>query len=158
MTGDRVTATFSLFEEDAPETFTVSLKNLSSRQRSLVLSSRYERYDDRSGLAYFWLIKTEEILLTRISSIETVEVIGSGHAIDDPRSYGEVREPFLVVEDCVRRCAVRLFSRDPAVTRDDLERIWGEHLNCRSVTTEADQVEVKERHHLILLTDPFCTD
>lgn len=157
-TRDTVVATFYLLEIDVVKTFKVSTIDLYGQPRSLVLSSSYERYREKSGLAFFWVKDGEGIPLTQISSIETVNVIGRGHAVDDPRPYQNVREPFIVVEDCGRGCAVNLFSRDPAIARDDLKRMWAEHLNCESAWSAAEQTEVIKQYQLELLLDPFCTD
>lgn len=157
-TSDTVAATFYLLEKDVVETFTVSTKDHLGQPRTIVLSSSYERYDNKGDLAYFWVKDGEEIPLTQISSIETMNVIGSGHAVDDPRPYQNVQEPFIVVEDCGLGCSVKLFSRDRTVTKVDLKRIWAGYLNCKSVMSEAEQIEVKKKHQLVLITDPFCTD
>ncbi len=157
-TSDTVAATFYLLEKDVTKTFTSSLKDRHDQPRGLVLYSDYEQFGDTGGPAYFWAKSGKEIPLTQISSIETVNVIGSGHAVDDPHAFQNVQEPFIVVEDCGLGCAVKLFSRDPAVNRDDLERIWATYLNCTSGMPKAEQIEIKKQHQLVLLNDPFCTD
>ncbi len=157
-TSDTVAATFYLLEKDVTKTFASSLNDRHGQPHSLVLYSGYERFEYTGSLAYFWGKDGKEIPLTQISSIETVNVIGSGHAVADPHPYQNVQEPFIAVEDCVVGCAVKLFSRDPAVNRDDLERIWATYLNCTSGMPETEQTEIKKQHQLVLLIDPFCTN
>lgn len=157
-TSDTVAATFFLLEKDVTKTFTVSTKGRHGPSPSLVLYSSYEQYGDKGGSAYFWVKDGKEIPLTQISSLETVNLIGRGHAVEDPHPYQNVQGPFIVVEDCGLGCAVKLFSKDPVVNRDDLKRIWATHLNCTSVMPKAEQIVVKKQHQLVLIKDPFCKD
>lgn len=157
-TNDTITATFYLFEKDDTKTFTVSTKDHHGQPHSLDLYSSYDQYEGKGGLSYFWVKDGLEIPLTKISSIKTVNVVGTGYAVDNPHPYLNVQEPFIMVEDCGRGCAVKLFSRDLALGRDDLKRIWATSLNCNSAMPEAEQLKVKKRYQLVLLKNPFCTD
>ena len=157
-TSDTIAATFHLLEEDVTKTFTSSVKDRHGKPHSLVLYSGYERFGDTGSPAYFWAKNGKELPLTQISSIETVNVIGSGHAVDDPHPYQNVQEPFVVAEDCGPGCAVKLFSRDPAVNKEDLERIGATYLGCTNEMPKAEWIQIMKRRQLVLLKDPFCTN
>ena len=81
-----------------------------------------------------------------------------GFAIyQDPGLFANVKEPYLLVEDCDLGCSAKLYSEDKSITKPKLKELWDKHLNCPSrfqPEPSKPMSEVMSEHQLKMLTDP----
>ena len=156
--GDKVDLTFYLNGNAEKKSFTVPVRDRRGNSNFLKLSSEYKLYDDKVDFPAYWEKKIVAIPIEKIVKIETVGIIGKGLPISDPGPYLNVHEPFLLVNDCGLGCPVKLFSGNPDTTKAELKTIWDSHLNCAAPIPESEKTEIKEKHKLTLISDPFCKD
>ena len=155
---EKVTASFTFFGDDIPVVLKESVKDLKSRSRTLAVSSDYEVF--RKGIDFYWVKDTSEYPLQQVLQIDTVEVLGQGYGISDPRTYLDLREPFIVVEDCGLGCGVKMYSKDPRIQIETLQKVWDQYFACgvRSVANQEVRARVQDQYQIEWLTDPFCHD
>ena len=92
--------------------------------------------------------------------VDTVEVIGKGVRISDPRKWLNLKEPYIAVEDCGLGCTVKMSSKDSDVTEDTLQRLWDQYFACgkRSIENKEARSEIEKRYKIGWISDPFCVD
>jgi hypothetical protein len=155
---EKVTATFTFFGDDTPVVLKESVKDLKSRARTLAVSSNYEVF--HKGIDFYWVKDTSEYPLQQVLQIDTVEVLGQGYGISDPRTYLNLREPFIVVEDCGLGCEVKMYSKDPNIPIETLQKVWDQYFACgvRSTGNHEVRARIRDQYQIEWLTDPFCHD
>jgi hypothetical protein len=155
---ENVTASFTFFGEDIPVVLKESAKDPKGRARTLAVSSDYEVF--RKGIDFYWVKGTSEYPLLQVLQIDTVEVLGQGYVISDPRMYLNLREPFIIVEDCGLGCEVKMYSKDPKVPIETLHKVWDQYFACgvRSAANQEVRAKIRDLYQIEWLTDPFCHD
>lgn len=155
---EKVTASFILFGEDTTVVHKESTKDPEGRARTFAISSDYEVF--RKDINFYWVKNTSEYPLRQVLQIDTVEALGQGYSISDPRTYLNLREPFIVVGDCGLGCEVKMYSKDPSIPRETLQKVWDQYLACgvRSAANEELRAKIREQYRIDWLTDPFCHD
>jgi hypothetical protein len=155
---ENVTATFTFFGDDKPVVLKEPAKDQKSRARTLAVSSGYEVF--RKGIDFYWVKDTSEYPLQQVLQIDTVEVLGQGYGISDPRTYLNLREPFIVVEDCGLGCEVKMYSKDSKTPRETLQKVWDQYFVCgvRSAGNQEVRAKIRDQYQIEWLTDPFCHD
>jgi hypothetical protein len=111
--------------------------------------------------AKFYLLKgVKEYPLVEVSRIDTLDVVGKGFRISDPRKWLNLKEPYIVVEDCGLGCNVKMYSKDRDVTKEILQRLWDQHFACnkRSIENKKGRSEIEKRYQIEWISDPFCVD
>jgi hypothetical protein len=155
---ETVTASFSFFGDDTPVVLKEPAKDLKGRARTLAVSSAYEVF--RKGIDFYWVKDTSEYPLQQVLQIDTVEVLSQGYGISDPRTYLNLRGSFIVVEDCGLGCEVKVYSKDPHVPRETLQKVWDQYFACsvRSAGNQEVRAKIRSQYQIEWLTDPFCHD
>ncbi len=155
---EKITATFTFFGDGKPVVLKEPAKDLKSRTRTLAVSSDYEVF--RKGIDFYWVKDTSEYPLQQVLQIDTVEVLGQGYGISDPRMYLNLREPFIVVEDCGLECEVKMYSKDPKIPIEKLQKVWDQYFACgvRSAANQEVRAEIRDQYQMEWLTNPFCHD
>ena len=157
-------ATITLADDGNPAVYRQSIKDDRGRPRSLALASQYETFKPNPESpedAKFYLLKgVKEYPLLEVLRIDTIKVVGKGFRISDPREWLNLKEPYLIVEDCGLGCAVKMYSKDRGVTKEMLQRLWDQHFACSRRSTESKNVrsEVEKRYQIEWISDPFCVD
>ncbi len=153
-----VIATFSLLRDDRELVVEAPAVDPSGRPRTLAVGTAYEVF--HKGEDFYWLKGVTEYPLDEVAQLDTIRVVGEGFAISDPWRYIDLKEPVLTVEDCGLGCEAKFFSRDPGVTKETLQELWGRYLSCaaRSTVDPGVMDEVRVRYQIELLADPFCVD
>jgi hypothetical protein len=108
---------------------------------------------------FYWIKEETQIPMKNILRVETIRVIGKGYTIiDDPAIYADVKEPFIMIEDCETGCPGKLFSEDESITKDRLKELWDQRLACglRKPETGDAMSEVLSKYRLQMAFDPFC--
>ena len=153
-----ITASFTFFGDNTPVVLKESAKDPKGRVRMLAVSSDYEVF--RKGIDFYWVKDTSEYPLQQVLQIDTVEVLGQGYGISDPRTYLNLRAPFIVLEDCGLGCEVKMYSKDPKVSIATLQKVWDQYFACAvgSATNEEVRAKIQDQYQIGWLTDPFCYD
>jgi len=153
-----VTASFTFFGDDTPVVLKESAKDPKGRARALSVSSEYEVF--RKVVDFYWAKDTSEYPLQQVSQIDTVEVLGQGYSISDPRTYLNLKEPFVLVEDCGLGCEAKMYSKDPELPIETLRRAWDQYFACgvRSAADQEIRAKIRDQYQIEWLTDPFCHD
>jgi hypothetical protein len=162
--GGNVVATIKLTNDEKTVIHKESLKDDRGKPRSLSVASQYEifnptppSYED----AKFYLLKgVKEYALAEVSRIDTLEVVGKGFGISDPTKWLNLKEPYIVVEDCGLGCRVKMYSKDRNITKETLQRLWDQHFACnkRSIESKNVRSEIGKRYQIEWIPDPFCVD
>jgi hypothetical protein len=155
---EKVTATFDFFGDDKPLVLKEPAADPKGRARTLAVGSDYEVF--RKGSDFYWVKHTSEYPLRQVIQIDTIEVLGQGYNVSDPRAYLTLREPFIVVEDCGLGCEVKMYSKDPHVPQETLQKLWDQHFGCsvRSAENQEIRAVIRDQYQIGWLTDPFCHD
>ena len=159
-----IIATFTLKEDEKTVIHKQSAKDDRGRPRLLAVASQYEIFkpfpesfeDDK-----FYLLKgIKKYPLVEVSRIDTLEFVGKGFRISDPRKWLNLKEPHLVVEDCGLGCNVKMYSKDRRVTKDMLQRLWDQHFECskRPIESKTVRSEIEKKYQIEWISDPFCVD
>jgi hypothetical protein len=154
----KVTASFTFFGNDKPVVLQEHAKDPQGRYRTLAVSTGYEVI--RKDMDFYWAKDTSEYPLQQVLQIDTVEVLGQGYGISDPRPYLNLREPFIVVEDCGLGCEVKMYSKDLHIPKETLQKVWDQYFACnvRSAGNQEARAKIQDQYHIEWLTDPFCHD
>jgi hypothetical protein len=161
---ENVEATFMLTGSENTVIHKQSAKDDRGRPRSLSVASHYEMFKPTpasSEDAKFYLLKgVKEYPLVEVSRIDTLDVVGKGFRISDPRRWLNLKEPYIVVEDCGLGCNVKMYSKDRDVTKEILQRLWDQHFACnkRSIENKKGRSEIEKRYQIEWISDPFCVD
>jgi hypothetical protein len=161
---ENVVATFMLTGSENTVIHKQSAKDDRGRPRSLSVASHYEMFKPTpasSEDAKFYLLKgVKEYPLVEVSRIDTLDVVGKGFRISDPRKWLNLKEPYIVVEDCGLGCNVKMYSKDRDVTKEILQRLWDQHFACnkRSIENKKGRSEIEKRYQIEWISDPFCVD
>lgn len=155
---ERVTASFTFWGEDTSIILKESTKDSKGRSRTLAVSADYEVF--RKDIDFYWVKDKTEFPLQQVLKIDTLEVLGQGIGISDPRTYLNLREPFILVEDCGLGCEVKMYSRNPVIPRETLQKAWDQYFACglRSPLTQEVRANIRDQFQIEWLTDPFCHD
>ncbi len=159
-----VVALFTLKDDKNTVAHKQSARDERGRPCSLVVASQYEIFKpspESSEDAKFYLLKgVKEYPLVEVSRIDTLEVVGKGFSISDPRKWLNLRDPYIVVEDCGLGCSVKMYSKDRNITKETLQRLWDQHFACplRSIENEKLRSGVENRYQIEWVSDPFCVD
>ena len=162
--GGNVVATFKLTDDEKAVIHKQSIKDDRGKPRSLSVASQYEIFKPTpasSEDAKFYLLKgVKEYPLFEVSRIDTLEAVGKGFRISDPRKWLNLKEPCIVVEDCGLGCRVKMYSKDKNITKDMLQRLWDQHFACgrRSIENKNIRSEIEKRYQIEWIPDPFCVD
>ncbi len=155
---EQVTASFTLVGDDKPVVLKEHAKDPQNRARTLAVGSDYEVF--HKGIDFYWIKDIAQFPLQQVLQIDTVEVLGQGYGISDPRPYLNLREPFIVVEDCGLGCEVKMYSKDSAIPKETLQKVWDQYFACnvRSAGNREARAKIRDEYHIEWLTDPFCHD
>ena len=111
---------------------------------------------------FYWIKKEKQIPINTILRVDTLNIIGKGFAIyQDPAVYANIKEPYLMVEDCGLGCPAKLFSEDTTVKKEELQALWDTYLDCKyRLSAESSQrmEEVIAKYQLKIIVHPFCID
>jgi hypothetical protein len=153
-----VTAAFEFPGDDTPLVCEARAKDEEGKSMTLAVASEYELF--HRGVDFHWMKGVQEYPLHEVLRIDTVDFIGPGLRVLDPRDYLDLREPFILVEDCRIGCEMKMHSKDPLVTKEMLQILWNNHFMCgeRSVMNQKERDGVRETYQLEWLSDPFCHD
>jgi hypothetical protein len=156
---EKVTAAFTFFGDDKPVVLEGPATDLKIQGRTLAVSSDYEVFRKDIDF-YYWVKDTSEYPLRQVLQIDTFEALGQGYSISDPRTYLNLREPFIIVEDCGLGCEVKMYSKDPNIPIETLQKVWDQYFACgvRSAGNEEVRAKIQEQYRIEWLTDPFCRD
>jgi len=162
---EKVTVAFTFFGDDKPVILEEPATDLKIQGGRLAVSSEYEVFRKDIDF-YYWVKDTSEYPLRQVLQIDTVEALGQGYSISDPRTYLNaysaailnLREPF--VEDCGLGCEVKMYSKDPNLPIETLQKVWDQYFACgvRSAGNEEVRAKIREQYRIEWLTDPFCHD
>lgn len=115
-----------------------------------------------NGSAFYWIKKQEFVPLTNILRVYTLKIIGKGFVIyQNPALYANVKEPYLLVEDCGLGCPAKLYSEDASLTKEKLQKLWDKYLDCKVRSTPEGYKrmnKVMSKYKLKIMADPFCID
>ncbi len=159
-----VVSTFRLTDDENTFIHKQSAKDDRGKPRSLSVASQYEIFKPTpasSEDAKFYLLKgVREYPLVEVSRIDTLEVVGKGFRISDPREWLNLKEPYIVVEDCGLGCGLKMYSKDRNITKEMLQRLWDRHFACnkRSIESKNVRSEIEKRYQIEWIPDPFCVD
>jgi hypothetical protein len=153
-----VIASFTLFGDDTPVVLKESAKYPNGGARTLSVGSDYEVFHKNTD--FYWVKGASEYPLQQVLQIDTVEVLGQGYGISDPRTYLTLREPFILVEDCGLGCEVKMYSRDPKIPKETLQKVSDQYFACgvRSTVNQDIRAKIRDQYQIQWLTDPFCHD
>ncbi len=156
---EKVTAAFTFLGDDKPVVLEELATDLKIQGRTLAVSSDYEVFRKDIDF-YYWVKDTSEYHLRQVLQIDTVEALGQGYSISDPRTYLNLREPFIIVEDCGLGCEVKMYSKDPNIPIETLQKVWDQYFACgvRSAGNEEVRAKIREQYRIEWLKDPFCHD
>lgn len=150
---------------DNPETKTYERSGDRISSHDLSVYTEYEIIEKQPGSRkFYWIKEKVEVPLINIIRVDTLKIIGKGFAIyEDPAVYANIKEPYLMVEDCGLGCPAKLFSEDPSITKEKLQKLWDKYLDCKIRSTltlkgykRMDKIMAK--YKLKILVDPFCID
>jgi hypothetical protein len=144
------TETYEKFEDFMPEF-------------KLSVYTEYETVGQQAdGSEFYWVKKHVFVPIKNIQRVDTLNIIGKGFAIyQDPAVYANIKEPYLMVEDCGLGCPAKLFSEDTTVKKEELQALWDTYLDCKyrlSAESYLRMEEVIEKYQLRIVVDPFCID
>lgn len=157
-------ATFTLMGDKNTVAYKQLAKDDSGRPRLLAVASQYEIFKpnlESSVDAKFYLLKgVKEYPLGEVARIDTLEVVGKGFRISDPSKWINLKEPYIVVEDCGLGCGVKMYSKNEEVTKKTLQRLWDQHFACdrRSIESKSIRSKIEKQYQIEWITDPFCVD
>jgi hypothetical protein len=157
-------ATFTLMGDNNNVVHKQSAKDDRGRPRLLAVASQYEIFKpslESSEDAKFYLLKgVKEYLLLEVARIDTLEVVGKGFRISDPSKWLNLKEPYIVVEDCGLGCGVKMYSKNKEVTKETLQRLWDQHFECskRPIGSKNIRSEIEKKYQIEWISDPFCVD
>jgi hypothetical protein len=148
---------------DNPQTETYERTGDRVSELKLSVYTDYETVEQQpGGSQYYWIKEQEQVPLSHILRVDTLNIIGKGFVIyQDPAVYANVKEPFLMVEDCGVGCPAKLYSEDPSITKEELQELWDMYLDCKyRLSPEGSQRmdEVMTKYQLKIVVDPFCID
>ena len=151
----------TFFDNLKTETYERSDGRLS--ELKLRVYTKYEKVGQQSdGSEFYWIKKEELVPLKDILRVDTLNIIGKGFAIyQDPSVYMNIKEPYLIVEDCGLGCPAKLFSEDTTVKKEELQALWDTYLDCKyrlSAESYQRMEEVIAKYQLRIVVDPFCID
>jgi hypothetical protein len=155
---ETVIATFTFLGDDNPLVVRESAKDDKGAPRKLAIGSSFEVF--HKGVDFYWVKDIAEYSLGQVFRIDTLQVLGQGLRVSDPRNYLNLREPFIVVEDCGLGCETKMYSKNPHIDKTTLQRLWDQHFACgrRSEVNQELRGKVRDQYHIEWLTDPFCHD
>lgn len=157
-------ATFTFMGDKTSVVHKQSAKDDCGRPRLLVVASQYKIFKsslESSEDANFYLLKgIKEYPLHEVARIDTLEVVGRGFRISDPSKWLNLKEPYILVEDCGLGCGVKMYSKNKEVTKETLQRLWGQHFACnrRSIESKNIRSKIEKQYQIEWITDPFCVD
>ena len=148
---------------DNPKTETYERSDDFIPELKLSVYTDYETIKDHPAVGEFYWIKEEkQIPINTILRVDTLNIIGKGFAIyQDPALYANVKEPYLLVEDCGLGCYAKLYSEDPSVTKEKLQELWDKYLDCKyrlSAEGSKRMDTVMTKYQLKIIVEPFCID
>ena len=148
---------------DNPKTETYERSDDLISKLKLRVYTAYETVKQGPGGSEFYWIKKEELVpFMDILRLDTLKIVGKGFTIcQDPALYANVKEPYLLVEDCGLGCPAKLYSANKSLTKEELQELWNQYLDCKfRFNTESSQRmdEVMKKYRLKIIVDPFCID
>ena len=159
-TGDSVEAHFTFFDESQSEIYKRSSAQASRSELSVFTT--YEAVNQQPTAKYYWIKEQMKVPIINILRIDTLKIIGKGYAIfQDPALYSNIKEPYLIVEDCGIGCPAKLYSENKSITKAQLKKLWDKHLDCKhrnTPETTRRMNAVMTEYQLKILIDPFCID
>ena len=159
-----IIATFKLTDDENTVIHKQSVKDDRGKPRSLSVASQYEMVNPTPASledAKFYLLKgVKEYPVVEVSRIDTLEVVGKGFRVSDPGKWLNLKEPYIVVEDCGLGCKVKMVSKDRNLTKEMLQRLWDQHFACnkRSIESKNVRSEIEKKYQIEWIPDPFCVD
>ena len=157
-------ATFTFMGDKNTVAYKQLAKDDSGRPRLFVVASQYEIFKPNLESpidAKFYLLKgVKEYPLVEVARIDTLEVVGRGFRISDPSKWLNLKEPYILVEDCGLGCSVKMYSKNMEVTKETLQRLWDQHFACnrRSIGSKNIRNKIEKQYQIEWITDPFCVD
>ena len=160
-TAGSVVGHFTFFDKSKSETYERSTAQVSRLKLSVF--TQYEVINQQQGgWRYYWIKEQTRVPISNILRIDTLKILGKGFAIfQDPALYENVKEPYLMVEDCGLGCPAKLYSEDKSIPKAKLKELWQTHLDCKyrySPETSRRMNEIMSEYQLKILIDPFCID
>ena len=160
-TADSVVGRFTFFDKPDSEIYERSSAQVSGSELSVF--TEYEVINKQQvGWKYYWIKEQVRVPIINILRVDTLQMIGKGFTIfQDPSLYTNVKEPYLMVEDCGLGCSAKLYSEDKSIAKTKLKELWDGYLDCKyrySPETSKRMNEVMSEYQLKILTDPFCID
>ena len=152
---------FTYFDKTESEIYKRSSAQVSGLELSVF--TEYESISQQQGgWKYYWIKEQVRVPIINIFRVDTLKIIGKGFAIfQDPGLYANVKEPYLMVEDCGLGCSAKLYSEDKSIAKNNIEELWDRYLDCKyrySPETSKRMNEVMSEYQLKILIDPFCID
>ncbi len=160
-TADSVVGHFTFFDKPESEIYEKSSAQVSRLELSVF--TEYEAINQQQGgWKYYWIKEQVRVPIFDIVRVDTLKIIGKGFAIfQDPSLYANVKEPYLMVEDCGLGCSAKLYSEDKSIAKTKLKELWDRYLDCKyryNPDTSRRMNEVMSEYQLKILIDPFCID
>jgi hypothetical protein len=160
-TAGSVMGHFTFFDKSKSETYEKSTAQVSRLKLSVF--TQYEVINQQQGgWRYYWIKEQTRVPISNILRIDTLKILGKGFAIfQDPALYANVKEPYLMVEDCGLGCPAKLYSEDKSIAKAQLKELWQAYLDCKyrySPETSKHMNEIMSEYQLNILIDPFCID
>lgn len=152
---------FTFFDKPESEMYERSSAQVLGLELSVF--KEYETINQQQGgWKYYWIKEQVRVPIINIVRVDTLQIIGKGFAIfQDPSLYANVKEPYLMVEDCGLGCSAKLYSEDKSIAKTQLKELWDRYLDCkyryRSETSRR-MNEVMSEYQLKILIDSFCID
>jgi hypothetical protein len=160
-TESNIKGQIAFFDNPKTETYERSDDLISELELSVYTEHETVR-EQPDGSEFYWIKKQELVPLINILRVDTLNIIGKGFVIyQDPAVYINVKEPYLMVEDCGLGCLAKLYSEDRSLTKDQLQGLWDAYLDCEHrFTPHGSQRmdEVMSKYKLKIVVDPFCID
>jgi hypothetical protein len=155
---ETIIATFDFLGNGTPSVYEVGTKDQEGKLKTLAIASEYEVF--HKDIDFYWMKGVTNYPLHEVLRIVTVRLVGPGLRVSDPRNYLDLKEPFILVEDCALGCETKMYSKDPLVTEEMLKLLWEQHFRCarRSVANQEERDRVRGLYQLEWLPDPFCFD
>jgi hypothetical protein len=160
-TANSIQGHVTFYDNPETETYERSIDEVSAL--TLSIYTAYETVGQQpDGTEYYWIKEQEQVSLNHILRVDTLNIIGKGFTISqDPALYANVKEPYLMVEDCGLGCPAKLYSENPSVTKEELQELWDTYLDCkfRSIPEGYKRMDkVMSKYKLKIVVDPFCID
>ena len=152
---------FTFFDKPDSKIYEWSSAQVSGSELSVF--TEYEVINKKQvGWKYYWIKEQVRVPIINILRVDTLQMIGKGFTIfQDPSLYTNVKEPYLMVEDCGLGCSAKLYSEDKSIAKTKLKELWDRYLDCKyrySPETPRRMNEVMSEYQLKILIDPFCID